>query len=276
MRKMNCTKLITLIIILCTSTIYAQESLYPVGYDIQATYSLNDISYTTTDTIHIVRTISNNTESSLQNIYMIDLLPEEFELIGFELTRNGISVAYYYEAWLNYSEFPGYNLYEWMLDYPNADDTANVLIQSSQTLELTASFICEVPDTYILPFHSLCGNNDDTGFFTTSEEKVIDIFQNVGINNSEVELPEQLNNSIAYPNPFNSEVVIKLNNNHLIDHSTQFLQIYDITGRLVYSSNLAINNTFRWKPLKNTAGGIYFYSIHTEDIISQGKLVYLK
>ena len=77
--------------------------------------------------------------------------------------------------------------------------------------------------------------------------------------------------SIAYPNPFNDLITIKLNNP--ISGLTCF-EIYDLTGRIIYQKKIDANQkiTFDWNG-SHLKEGVYFYGIYNDGNVYKGKIV---
>ncbi len=276
MKKTSIAGLAIIIFFLSVVTLNAQERLYPEGYNIDIGYTISDTSFSTSDTIRIDRTITNSTGSPLRNLYLDELLPEEFRLIGFDIGVNGNGIAYYYNRHRSYTIYPGYYLYEWLIDYPDDSDTANVALNPSQTLELSALYICTYPGSYVLPFHSACFVSDEAEFFSVAPENTIEANIYVSIEGDQSKLPKRTDFGIAYPNPFNNAVVFKFSTDDLNYYISGILRIFDIRGRLVHYTKFVESKSLRWHPSENLAGGIYFYSIIAEDMITTGKIVYLK
>lgn len=276
MNRTGITKAAIVILLIFAMDIYAQDSLYPEGYNIDVRYSIDETIFAYSDTLHIIRSITNNTNSVLRNLYWDELIPQEFDLVSYDIGINGSEIAYYFNRRRNSSNYPGYFLYEWVIDYPDDSDTANVVLRPSQTLELSLKFVCDYPGSYAFPFHSACFVNTETEFFTIAPETAVEVYPYVNINDGQTELPDRANLSIAYPNPFNGEVVFKLSTGNLIDTKSGELYIYDPVGRLVYKTEFVGEKSLRWHPAEDLAGGIYFYSITAEEITTTGKIVYLK
>lgn len=78
-----------------------------------------------------------------------------------------------------------------------------------------------------------------------------------------------------YPNPFNSECRLVINSDS--DYRNSRLEIFDITGRRVYSENTPLNeglNTFIWNP-KNASSGLYLARITAGKYSITSKIVYI-
>lgn len=259
-----------------TVNVIAAEAIYPEGLAINVSYDMSDSIFTVDDTLIITRSLVNGESGDIHNFYLVDILPEQFDIISHNVVLNGDSIACYFEADQAMPQFPEYILYEEIFDHPLPDDTLNIIIHPLDSLVVAMEIVCLVPNQYLLPFHTLCGYIDSTGFFSTSPEILIEVTPAVGIDEQSVSRPERTAFSFAYPNPFNNETIIKLEN-YNYDVSALFgLQIYDLTGRLVFESYGPGTTSFHWRPESGTAGGIYFYTITNENIISSGKVVYLK
>jgi hypothetical protein len=78
---------------------------------------------------------------------------------------------------------------------------------------------------------------------------------------------------VAYPNPFNDQVTFKLN---FDEKSPVNLEVFDLTGRVVYSSGQKVMNPGPQKLVWNvqdTPPGIYTYRIKAGNTLITNKLV---
>jgi len=78
-----------------------------------------------------------------------------------------------------------------------------------------------------------------------------------------------------YPNPFNSECKLVINSDNIY-HDSQ-LEIFDITGRQVYSEKIPLKigtNSFTWRP-ENSPSGLYLARVVIGEFSFTAKLVYL-
>lgn len=71
---------------------------------------------------------------------------------------------------------------------------------------------------------------------------------------------EEINNChstiSAYPNPFNSKLEI------VFENPIKQVEIYDITGKMIFSEILNHQQNFIWEPSPNTKSGLYFIKAH--------------
>ena len=274
----NTTFLLYILLIYLNSAygqLHVRESVYPEGSDISVAYQVNDTLHAGGDTITISRTIANNSSLPMINLYLADVLPDMFEPVGYKISIIDRDISHYYNA-NDFAGYFGYTRHEWVLDYPGQDDTANTHLMAGETLYLKANFICNTPGDYLLPFHTICMHNGETGIFSVASPITIRVSEVVGIDDEIQPLPEKSGIPLAYPNPFNGDVRIMFNNSSDGNGYSGILSIFDITGRLVFKSKPVINDAFYWRPSPDLAGGVYFYNIITDENKYQGKLVYLK
>jgi hypothetical protein len=89
---------------------------------------------------------------------------------------------------------------------------------------------------------------------------------------SENDIPEQLEKTVVYPNPFDQTVTFELPN----DQVTNIL-VTDLLGRIVWVYNVSEGErTITWVP-ENLNRGTYLYLIRSNDGQTQeGKLLFIK
>jgi len=88
-----------------------------------------------------------------------------------------------------------------------------------------------------------------------------------------VEEKEEL---ILYPNPASNEVTIEFTND-AFENVNALLQVYSITGKLIYQTSFNTNNSFKVLSVDMLKNGVYIYHISLSNGIDKsGKLVILK
>lgn len=81
---------------------------------------------------------------------------------------------------------------------------------------------------------------------------------------------------ILYPNPASDKVTIEFINDKFNNVSAE-LQVFSITGKLIYSTNFTTNASFKVLPVDMLKNGLYIYHISLSNGIDKsGKLVILK
>lgn len=99
---------------------------------------------------------------------------------------------------------------------------------------------------------------------------------NIQKSNKKNRLPELFNLQL-YPNPTNSQVVINLSN---IDDNDVNLEVYDITGRRVFSKSLSTeehNKSISYRlDLTSNASGIYYITLSNGYFQETKKLILLR
>ena len=267
--------MIILLVWLCAIA-FGDDTVYPNDLAISAEYRIPEQVFGAADTVTVYRTVINNEQAPIYNLYLTDNLPSEFELIDYTLTINGAPAHRQFDGPHHSRQIPEYNLYEWVLDRPDSTDTLDVTLDYQDTLVLSYRLRCPVEDEYLLPFHTLCGNTDDTGLFTLADPLHVVVETPVGVDGDHDLLPQNSAICRAYPNPFNATVAIRLEGSMPISGDSLSLAIYDVQGRLIYRAKGSGGNTLLWHPEADIAGGVYFYSLAYGQDIYSGKLTYLK
>ncbi|UCC79797.1 MAG: T9SS type A sorting domain-containing protein [Candidatus Zixiibacteriota bacterium] len=118
-------------------------------------------------------------------------------------------------------------------------------------------------------------------YFASTERSVWTITRTpTGIDDKSIKLPAEISIE-TYPNPFNSEIIIKYNSN---SSERITLNIYDIMGRkvktLIDETARAGLNTARWNGTnednKNCPSGVYFARLEAGVVSKTAKMVLLK
>lgn len=255
-----CQTTISVLTIIFPAITAATESIFPASYDVQINYDVSAEAITIRDTLIITRSVTNNEDFGLANLYLADNFPLEFTLIDYTLLIDGLAVPAYYSGPLTANDLHLYNAYRWLIDQPSPDDTLNRILSSEETLALRYRLVCSQPGEYPLPFHTLCAYGNNSGIFSTAPTILITILPLTEIEDREPDIPENTCISRAYPNPFNREVVIRYENKTL-SNSIAHLIIYDLTGGIVYDSSFGDTGIIHWRPSINVTSGIYFYTI---------------
>lgn len=104
--------------------------------------------------------------------------------------------------------------------------------------------------------------------FVNSQRKVYSDYQTItGINTNELDASSI---SVVFPNPCNGICVLRLNSNSDLKNAS--IQVYDITGKTVFSSEISSNLTNL--NLEGLNSGIYFYSVlNNNSILNKGKII---
>jgi hypothetical protein len=77
--------------------------------------------------------------------------------------------------------------------------------------------------------------------------------------------------SVAYPNPFQDNVTIELENPL---SGEVYFEVYDVTGKIIYQQKYNSNttSTFQWNG-SHVNAGVYFYGIYSKEGVVRGKLL---
>ena len=105
---------------------------------------------------------------------------------------------------------------------------------------------------------------DDVGFWnrTLTEAEIQELFKKVTTGNDEI---EEVNIKIL-PNPANNYLIVDFINGS----KTAILELYDVTGKMVYQKEVYENEQIQVSPLKR---GIYVYKLNHQKKIRTGKIM---
>jgi hypothetical protein len=260
------------------SDICAQESVFPVGTDINSEYTVSYIDFSVSDTLIISWSVVNNEDFDLANLYIADNIPEEFTVLSSLIQINGAPVSNYYSGPQQNQIYSGCNTYRWAIDLPIQGDSLNNVLTPGDTLYLQYAVICSTEGVYLFPFHTLCCYGDGSGIFTTADTFYVTVSPDSQIGGGSISAPRRPELSFAYPNPSNSEVIIKFAG-EVHSGSTVSLKIFDSLGREIHKDDIRGtpgDNYFRWRPQKNVASGIYFYNIYYNKASYRGTITLLR
>ena len=158
-----------------TAGLLGQDTVYPEVYDIYVSSSLSGSNIEIDDTVTVRRTISNNAGFELTNLYLVDVMPQEFELLSYSLQLNGQPVNHYFSGSLPDHLMTGYNAFRWLIDEPSPDDQLNITLAPGDSLKLTYFFTCSDTGSYVLPLHSFVFEGGQSGFFSLNSPESVTI-----------------------------------------------------------------------------------------------------
>ena len=161
-----------LVLLLIATTVIAADILYPSGYNFDNQYLINSQTISTTDTLIISRTFSNNESFTVDGFYFSENIPDDFVMQNYTLTLNGNSISHDYDN-TQISEFAGNNCYYWIVDDPSGT-TQNSISQGDEIL-LELKLTCDVAGNYILPMHTNSFYGSQTPFFATDDEILVTV-----------------------------------------------------------------------------------------------------
>ena len=153
----------------------ADDTLYPVGANIQVSYVLSQQNFSPDDTLIIEFAITNDENFSLHNLHLDDNFPPQFVLVNSSLTLDENPVSFSLSGPVLSEIVAGYNSYRWIIDEPDPDDSLNHVVGHGQTLVLTCSVVCPDEGNYLLPFHTCCFYGDAQGHFSVAEPLSVDV-----------------------------------------------------------------------------------------------------
>lgn len=256
----------------------AQETIHPAGYNINSSYAFSVTQVYTGDTLTINWSVVNDEDFGISDLYLTENLPSDFTLISYSLSIDGSAISHYSWGPLPGEIYVDYDAYRWAIDIPDSGDSLNRVLAPAESLSLTIEVSCSETGEYIFPFHGWCGYGSGTGLFTTADPCTLQVLPELRVLEDPPALPRDPFFSFAYPNPFNSDVIIALSG---IDNpgSPILLKIYDLLGREVLSREIRDykeNSLFYWRPQKDIASGPYFYNIIVNNTVSGGKITFLR
>ncbi|UCD18236.1 MAG: T9SS type A sorting domain-containing protein [Candidatus Zixiibacteriota bacterium] len=262
-----------------TSHLLAQEPVYPPGFDITSEYVLSAEKLNIADTLTITRTIFNGGSFGLTRLYFSDNLPSGLIVAGESVQSEGIDLQFLRIGPISDNEVDGYDTYFWVLDSPEEGVTNIVASGANVTLEL--KIVCIDSGIFQLPLHTAVFRSNGLGLFSTSDALQVEF---VLSDNDEEDpeipglLPGSMIISIAYPNPFNSSVIIKYVGNGVKDKPAE-LEICDLLGRRIYHDDFIPaddHGYITWRPEGIISTGLYLYRISSGERSTRGKIVFLK
>jgi len=269
----------TIIFIIVISEFSHADAVYPSGYDITCRSEVNAVTLIPTDTFILTHTVVNHESFSLTGSYFSGNLPPDFTLADISVTLNGQPVSFETIGPVSDQNIMDYNSYRWIIDYP--DDTSSIqnTIDPDDSLTLTIRTTCQEIGNYTLPLNTLAFYGNSTGFFSSTDEIDIRIVLSLDVDeNPDIILPDGYLISSAFPNPFNGEVTISYQGENIKNKKAGF-EVYNLLGRKVYYRefiNRDSQGSISWKPADGTASGFYLYRLSTEQVHSDGKLLYIK
>lgn len=276
MKIFSATAITFLFVFLTIVNVLADETIYPDGYNIVSAYMISAQQFNVNDTVLISRTLVNNDDFDLANLYLEDNLPLEFSLVSSSVEVNNVTISAYFSGPIVGEVLPSFKVYRWAIDLPDSSDVYNHMLHPGDVLNLEYAVTCPLVGEYYLPFHTLACFGDTTGIFTTADSIPLTVTPGVGVPDDPLATPDRIFISVAYPNPFNSGVNIKLNGLVPAPGYVNF-RVYDLLGNSVYDQKINANDDFiSWYPGENVASGLYFYVIQSEMLQSSGKITLLK
>lgn len=255
----------------------AAEVIYPTGFDISATYSLNKGRLHPSDTLVVTRTLVNKTDFSLYGLYLSDNFPPSFQLARFSAKRNLSTVNAQFNR-VTDTPIDGQVAYYWVFDDPDSASSYNLVMRPGDSLTLVATFLCPVVGDYQLPLHTTVFFSDEAGgFFGTSSLQTVSVEISTDVDDDPNQ-PRTYLTSQAYPNPFNHTVTIEYAGARLGNEPLE-VSIYNVLGQMVHKSTILPESdagTIRWDAPPSAGSGVFYYRLTSASQTSGGKLVLLK
>ena len=150
-------------------SLQAQEALHPSNAGVSVAYGLSSRDFRVNDTVSVNRSITNNGAFPLSNLYLTENLPSQFLLIGQTISINGANARNAFVGPVLNGEISGYNLFEWVIDYPGPGDSLDRSINPGERLDLVYDFVIQSPGNFTLPFHTLSFYSQGSGYFTVAD-----------------------------------------------------------------------------------------------------------
>ena len=272
--------LLPLVLMAAADTLAEADLFYPAGHSLSASYEASHTSMTVSDTLVLSRSLVNGESYALTSLYFADNLPPEFSVISYTLTRNGGPIGCGFSGPNADTVLPGYDAYQWVVDWPDAFGGLQTEIISDDSLHLEVMVTCDEAGSYSLPLHTLvcCGNNGQMfAVLSTSVSITVDASVSIDEDNPDV-LPDGFLTTRAYPNPFNASVTVKATGMSLTDKRAG-LTIFNSLGQVVHSDTQPTDRgdvVFDWTPSEEIGSGMYLYRLSTASAQAEGKVVLLK
>lgn len=257
----------------------AQDTVYPSAYNIGCDYSPSSDKVAISDTFTIARYLVNDESFNLSGLYFSDNLPPEFVVVDYDVRVNGVDRGYEIIGPVNDHLLGGYNTYYWILDSRGEFSGIDYVVNPGDSVGLEMRIVCGELGTYALPAHATSFYGNGTGFFASSDMIEVEIVLSLDVEEDDPNiLPGDFLISKAYPNPFNSAVVIGYSGLGLTGGEFDFM-VYDITGRKIYENSFVSGDNsgyINWEPEKDLGSGVYFYRLSDGKSGTGGKVVLLK
>lgn len=255
---------------------HTQEPGFPTGYNVTSTYTLSDTVLSSADTLTALRTLTNDESFPLTDLYFSETLPPELAIIEASATINGAPVPVIQHGPLASDIVAGYNTWRWILDSP--DHAVSRSISPGEQVQLTYRIAASDIGRFSLPLHTVVAYGNGEGFFATSTEDTIEVLISTDVENDPDPLLPQTLRTLAYPNPFNADVIVSFENAAPGTHDLRF-EVFDILGRrielqLVHPDSR--DGIIRWQPGSTIGSGIFLYRLSDTKHTSGGKLLLLK
>jgi hypothetical protein len=256
------------------------DVFYPAGYSLSASYEISQTTMTVSDTLVLNRSLVNGEAYSLTSLYFADNLPSPFSVVSYALTRNGQPIGCGFSGANTDTVLPGYDAYQWVVDWPDSLGGLQTEIISGDSLHLEVKVTCDEAGSYSLPLHTIvcCGNGGQM-FAVPSVSVSITVGTSVGITDDDSDgLPDRYLLARAYPNPFNASVTVKATGMNLTDKRVS-LMVFNSLGQTVHTDIQPMNGgevLFDWSPVEAVSSGIYLYRLSTASAQVEGKVVLIK
>ena len=268
-----------LLVIIGYTTAPAADNIYPVTYDISCNYAISADVVAISDTLFISRTLVNNESFNLTGLYYSDNFPPQFSVVEQNITINGIPAPFVSSGPLDNHIVEGYDGYCWIIDSPDGSEGMSNVVAPGDVVEMEIKIVCGDVGKYLLPIHTAVFYGNNVGFFATSDSLEVEVVLSLYVDD---DIPETLPGtaliSKAYPNPFNSAVVIQYSGPGIAGNRMT-LALFDVMGRKIFENEFVApdnNGYIEWKSNETISSGVYFYRLTDDNRDSGGKLILLK
>jgi len=273
------TVILSLGLLLVSLPLFAQETLYPQGYNVLSNYHLSAGKVILAGTLTISRTIVNHGSLNLTGLYFSENLPPSFDIVDQRVTVNDIALDYSMVGPVRDHEVKGYDTYFWIIDSRGELAGIDRVINPGDSIDIAIDIKCIEVGEFILPSHSAVFYGNGTGFFSTSDSLMVEFVISLDVEDDTTIVPSSHSLvTTAYPNPFNSAVVIKYSGLRLKNKEVS-LQIIDQLGRTIFEDQFISRKDqgqLFWRPGESVSSGIYFYKVTEGSRSSGGKVVLVK
>ncbi len=246
----------------------AFAQIYPASINIIYDRQFNPASLQVNqgEPLTVIISVTNNEGDNLRGVYLSEQIHVDFSVQTLSVKINGTDITNYVMlTGVENDVYPDHIPYYWILENP-PDFPENNPLTSSSILEISYQLICNQNVSHAYNMDGIFGiveNNTTDSFF--AHDDLTRLIQ-VGNPNSLKNIVDPINSGTfisGYPNPFNSEIKIKIFSSALQNIS---LNVYDSLGRQIkslFNGSLDVGEyNFYWdghnRNGKVVASGVYF------------------
>lgn len=269
-----------LLLVVVTGLSYADDTVYPPGYNITCRYQLSDTLLDLGDTVLITRTLVNHEFFPLSGLFLSENLSPTFDQVSHSTRLNGVTINLTFVDDVADEIVTGYESYYWLIDEPDNPAGAHDTLFAGDSLTTVIALQCTETGTFILPFHSVAFYGNSTSFFATDDTLSVrvQLSSDVEEPGDDQLLPSRFLTSHGYPNPFNGSVRIYFAGENLAGKQLT-LVVRNLLGQRIEEQTIRVTGEtgeLSWTPATHLSSGVYFYELSVPGTVNTGKLVLVK